>query len=90
MVDVVMQVRERRGELDVGALCRHWRTRRGRRDFLNLIVALTLRLVLPCHRARLTRAGRRLLRLAIANRVDRRLGGRELLTVKGRGASVWW
>ena len=38
MVDVVVQVGERRGELDVGALCRHWGTRRGRRDFLDLLV----------------------------------------------------
>ena len=46
--------------------------------------------MLPRHRAGLSRACRRLLRLAVANRVDRRLWGRELLSVKGRGTSVWW
>ena len=90
VVNVLMEVGARRGELNVGAMSRHWRARGGRLDFLDLVFALALNLMLPCHRAGLSSACRRLLRLAIANRVDRRLGGRELRTVKGRGASVWW
>ena len=58
-------------------------------DFFNLTLALALNFILPRHRASLTRAGGRLLRLAVANRVHRRLGSRELLTIKGRRASVW-